>query len=68
MKGEVDQARGDLENALTFYDRAIASNARLVPARRARIRVLLKLGRLEDAKTAVGELRKTSPFDPGVTP
>jgi len=64
MKGEVDQARGDLENALTFYDRAIASNARLVPARRARIRVLLKLGRLEDAKTAVGELRKTSPFDP----
>jgi len=64
MKGEVEQARGELENALTFYDRAIASNARLVRARRARTRVLFKLGRLEDARTAVEELRKTSAFDP----
>jgi len=64
MKGEVDRVREDFEDALAFYDRAIESNVRHVPARRARTRVLLKLGRLEDARTAVEELREISPFDP----
>jgi len=64
MKGEVSRIREDVEDALTFYERAIRSSSRHMPARRARTRILVKLGRLEEAKTAAEELRETSPFDP----
>ncbi len=66
QRGAVALVRADNKAALAAYDRALALRATHTEARIARAGVHLDLGRTEDARRDIAELRRTNPSEPRV--
>ncbi len=66
QRGAVALVRGDTKTALAAYDRALTQRANHVEARIARAGLYLDLGRAEDARRDIAELRRGAPTEPRV--
>ena len=66
QRGAVALVRGDSKAALAGYDRALVQRATHTEARIARAGVYLDLGRVEDARRDITELRRTNATEPRV--
>ncbi|GAB6054324.1 hypothetical protein JCM17960_31440 [Magnetospira thiophila] len=64
LRGELSRARGELETALGFYNKAVINQPRHLAARTYRAAVLIDLGAASQAEDDLSYVRKYDPNDP----